>query len=180
MPSNPNLPAPWAEFLSEVDQSLSRAVELHCSGGFVLTAVHGLPRSTADLDYITVVPRDAYEELERIAGRESKLARKYKLYLQQAGGVTDFPENYEDRLVELNLGLRNLSLEILEPYDLALSKLTRNSPKDREDVKHLAKNLGLSFGILYERFSTEMKPWVTHADRHELTLTRFWKDYFAE
>ncbi|MGA7926498.1 MAG: DUF6036 family nucleotidyltransferase [Candidatus Sulfotelmatobacter sp.] len=180
MPPKTDLPAPWPEFLSEVDHSLSTPVELHCAGGFVLTAVHGLSRSTGDLDYITIAPLDAYQELERIAGRESKLAKKYKLYFHQTGGVTDFPENYEERLVELNLGLKNLSLKILEPYDLALSKLTRNSPKDREDVKLLAKNLGLTFGILYERFSTEMKPWLPNADRHELTLTKFWKDYFAE
>ena len=180
MPPKMDLPAPWPEFLADVDQSLSTPVELHCVGGFVLTAVHGLPRPTGDLDYIAIAPSSAYQQLEGVAGIQSKLAKRYKVFFHQTGGVSDFPENYEERLVELNLGLKNLSLKILEPYDLALSKLTRNSPKDAEDVKLLAKNLGLSFGILYERFSTEMKTWLPNADRHELTLTRFWREYFAD
>ena len=71
-------------------------------------------------------------------------------------------------------------MKILEPYDLLLSKLTRNSPKDREDVKYLAAKLNLSFNTLLERYAKEMKPWLPNADRHELTLNIVWKDYFAE
>lgn len=179
MHPKPELQAPWAEFLSAVDHSLTSAVELHCVGGFVLTVLYGIPRATGDLDYISLVPKDAYEEVERIAGWESNLAKKYKVYFQQAGGVIDLPENYEERLVELDLGFQKLHLKVLEPYDLALSKLTRNSPKDREDVKHLASRLRLSFSQLYERFSREMKPWLPNLDRHELTL-RIWKEYFSE
>jgi Nucleotidyltransferase of unknown function (DUF6036) len=37
--------------------------------------------------------------------------------------MTDLPENYEERLVNLNLGLQNLSLKVLQPYDLVLSTL---------------------------------------------------------
>jgi hypothetical protein len=33
---------------------------------------------------------------------------------------------------------RNLHLMALDPYDLALSKLERNSQKDRDDVRFLA------------------------------------------
>ncbi len=95
-------------------------------------------------------------------------------------GVTDLPENYEQRLVDLKLGLQNLSLKVLEADDLMLSKLTRNSPNDREDVKYLAAKLNLSFGLLYQRFANEMKPWVANPDRHEPTLTKVWCEYFAE
>jgi hypothetical protein len=71
-----NLPRPWPAFLADVDQSLSEPVELHCLGGFVLTAVYGIPRSTADIDYIAIIPQEAIEDLERIAGRDSALAKK--------------------------------------------------------------------------------------------------------
>jgi len=71
-------------------------------------------------------------------------------------------------------------LKILEPYDLLLSKLTRNSPKDREDIKYLAGKLNLNFSTLLERYSKEMKPWLPNVDRHELTLNVVWKEYFAE
>jgi hypothetical protein len=172
------LPPPWPRFLAEVGQSLSYAVELHCVGGFVLTAVHGIPRTTADLDYIAAIPRQAAEELDRIAGRDSDLAKNHKVFLQAVGGVGDYPENYESRLTTLALGLKNLTLRVLEPYDLLLSKLTRNSPKDMQDVRALVQKLKLEFDVLMKRFQTEMS-WVPDRERHERTLNLFWKDYFS-
>ena len=172
------LPPPWPRFLTEVDRSLSEVVELHCAGGFVLTVVHGIPRTTADLDYISAVPRQAAEELERIAGRGSDLAKRHKVFLQAVGGVGDYPENYESRLTTLPLGLKKLTLRILEPYDLLLSKLTRNSPKDMEDVRALVQKLNLEFDVLLERFRIEMS-WVSRRDWHEQTLNVAWKDYFG-
>ena len=180
LPPKVELPSPWLEFLSEVDKSLSKPVEVICIGGFVLTLVYGAPRTTGDIDYLTIAPTDASTELEGLAGQGSKLAKKYKVYFHRAGGVTDLPDNYDERLVDLKLGLQNLSLKVLEPYDLVLSKLTRNSPKDREDVKYLAAKVKLSFALLYERYTNEMKPWIPNEERHELTLNVVWKDYFAE
>jgi hypothetical protein len=174
------LPQPWSEFLVELDQSLSEPVELHCVGGFVLTAIFGIHRSTGDLDFLRVIPPSSWEELERLAGRESLLARKHKFCLHGVGGVSDWPEDYEERLVPLDLGLKNLRLRILEPYDLLLSKLTRNSPKDREDVKAVAKKLGLSFAETYARFEKEMKPWLPRVEWHQNTLTKVWREYFRE
>lgn len=178
MSSNPTLPASWPAFLSELDKRLSAPVELHCLGGFVLAVLYGVPRPTGDLDFIAAVPRDAAAAVELLAGRDSKLALKHKVYAQQVG-VTDLPESYTERLVDLNLGLHNLNLKVLEVYDLVLSKLTRNSPKDREDVKYLATKLRLSFRTTMERFAIEMKPWIPNLDRHELTL-KLWQEYFSE
>jgi len=178
-PKLDDIPSPWPSFLREIDQALTAPVELHCLGGFVLTVLYGLPRPTDDLDYITVIPKDASEELENLAGRGSKLRRKYRLFLQNAGAVPDLPENYEDRLTQLDLGLSKLTLRVPDPYDLALSKLTRNSPKDREDVKALSARLALSFKILRERFESEMKPWLPNLERH-LTTLRLWEEYFAD
>ncbi len=171
------LPPPWPQFLNDVDKRISDVVELHCAGGFVLTAVHGISRTTADLDYISAIPRQATEELDRIAGRDSDVARKHRVFLQAVTGVADYPENYESRLTTLPLGLKKLTLRILEPYDLLLSKLTRNSPKDMEDVRSLAQKRNLKFDPLIERFRTEMS-WVSRRDWHEQTLNVAWKDYF--
>lgn len=79
-PANkPALPSPWAKFLTEVDTLLPHSVALHCLGGFVLTALYGLPRPTGDLDYIAAIPAEHAAVIEEIAGRDSKLARKYKV-----------------------------------------------------------------------------------------------------
>lgn len=173
-----DLPPPWPSFLAEIDQALTAPVELHCLGGFVLTLLYGVPRSTSDLDYISIVPKYAFNEIEELAGRESKLCRKYKLFLQNVA-VSDPPEDYQSRLTELDFGLSKLSLKVFDPYDLVLSKLTRNSPKDREDVKAIATRAKLSFETLNKRFEDEMKPWLPNLDRHRLTL-RLWREYFPD
>jgi hypothetical protein len=80
-------------------------------------------------------------------------------------------------LTELDFGLPKLSLKIFDPSDLVLSKLTRNSPKDREDVKAIATRMKLNFQICNQRFEDEMKPWLPNLDRHRLTLT-LWREYF--
>ena len=170
------LPSPWAEFLAEIDHRLSSGVELHCVGGFVLTVVYGIPRTTSDLDYVTAIPRSGYEQVELLAGRDSNLARKYRLFLQHTG-VADLPENYADRLIPLDLGFSNLALKILDDYDLVLSKLTRNSPKDREDIRAISGKLYLSFQVLMKRFDEEMRPWLPNLERHQQTL-RLWHEYF--
>ncbi|HEX8817323.1 MAG TPA: DUF6036 family nucleotidyltransferase [Terriglobales bacterium] len=173
------LPPPWPEFLKELDQRLSAPVELHCLGGFVLAALYGLTRPTDDLDYISAVPRDALSELEQLGGLGSQLCKKHKVFLQSVGAIPDLPDGYEERLTKLELGLTKLSLKVLDPYDLVLSKLARNSPKDREDVKNIATRRKLSFKILVERFDAEMRPWIPHAGRHALTLD-LWQEYFSE
>jgi|SRR5579862_3111166 len=172
------LPTPWQDFLTKIDQSLEQEVNLHCLGGFVLSALHGLPRPTGDLDYISANPLQARQEIEKIAGLGSTLSKKYKLFVQCVG-VADYPENYEDRLTLLDLGFQKLRLWALEPYDLILSKLARNNPKDRDDVKFLVTKLSLSFDVLYRRWESEMKPWIANADRHEPTIN-LWKSYFRQ
>lgn len=175
-----DLPSPWPSFLREVDQRLTTPVELHCLGGFVLAVLYGLPRPTDDLDYFSVIPKDASPEIDRLAGLGSKLSKRYKVFLQNVGSIPELPENYEDRLMQLDLGLPRLSLKVLEPFDLLLSKLTRNSPKDREDVKFLAGRLKLAFKALMKRFDAEMKPWLPNLDRHLITLNVVWREYFED
>src|SRR5579862_7017508 len=152
-----SLPKPWPDFLKEVDAQLSQQVNLHCLGGFVLTALYRIPRYTGDLDYIEIVPRAAANELERIAGRGSPLCKKYKLFLQHVG-VADLPEDYQSRLQELKVSLEKLRLWALDPYDLLLAKVTRNSPKDQEDAKYLIPKLKLDFKTFYNRYEKELAP----------------------
>lgn len=172
----PNLPSPWPEFLADVDRSLSEPVELHCAGGFVLTAVYGIPRITNDLDYISVIPRQATDELERVAGRDSDLNKKYHVFLQAVGGIACYPADYESRLGTIPLGLSKLTLRTFEPYDLLLAKLPRCNDKDMQDVRALVKKLDLRFDVLIQRFQAEM--WMPDRPRHESVLNNAWKDYF--
>lgn len=152
------LPDPWRRFLIDVDRLLPVRVQLHCLGGFVLAVRHRLPRTTSDVDYIEVVPRDAIETLQRTAGRGSPLARKHRLYFQHVG-VASLPESYAERLIELlPRAFQNLKLLALDAHDLALSKLARNHPVDREDVAYLARTVPLHADLLRRRYREELRP----------------------
>jgi hypothetical protein len=181
MPSatRPELPNPWRAFLADVDDQLARSVEIHCLGGFVAAFYYDLPRPTNDLDYVEVVPHDATTTLQEIAGIDSALAKKHRVHFQHVG-VASLPESYADRLTEPFPGrLRRLRLLALDPHDLALSKLTRNSPVDRDDVAQLARAVPLDAKILRGRYRRELRPIIIgDPEQHDRTL-RMWIEAYV-
>ncbi|HZI86637.1 MAG TPA: DUF6036 family nucleotidyltransferase [Pyrinomonadaceae bacterium] len=178
MPSN--FPTePWKSFFSEIDASLEEEVVLHCLGGFVMTMLYGLDRPTADVDVLPVGSNAATESLIGLAGEGSPLHKKYKVYLQIVG-VAQVPLNYEDRLTEMfPKTFNHLRLFALDPYDLALSKIERNTQRDRDDVKHLAQTAPFDLKVLQERYAKELRPELGNPQRGDLTL-KLWMEMIDE
>lgn len=166
-------------FLTAVDAALPETVTLHCLGGFVVAVRYGLPRPTADLDYLAVIPATHGSLLQALAGPDSALARAHGLHLQHVT-VASLPDRYEDRLTPLWPGrFARLALYTLEAHDLALSKLARNSPIDREDVARLARAVPLDPAVLRERYQRELRPIIIgDVTRHDLTLALWLEAYF--
>lgn len=174
-----SIPEPWRSFLSDIDATLVEDVEVHCLGGFVITVMYDLARPTADMDVIAITPRSEIESLMSLAGQGSDLHRKHKAYLQLVG-VATVPESYEERLTEIFPGgFKHLRLFALDPYDLALSKLERNTQRDRDDVKHLARTLPLDLNVLQERYREELRPNLGNPKREDLTL-KLWIETIEE
>ena len=73
---------------------------------------------------------------------------------------------------------RRLRLLGLEPHDLALSKLERNSARDREDVRYLARSAPLDLTVLEHRYRSELRPYLAKAERHDLTM-RLWLEMLS-
>ena len=174
------LPNPWRAFLVAVDRQLPRPIEIHCLGGFVAASYYDLPRPTNDVDYIEVVPHDAIVTLQDIAGIESPLARKHRVHFQQVG-VASLPESYAERLTDLFPGMfQRLRILGLDPHDLALSKLARNSPIDRDDVAQLARTVPLDANLLRARYRQELRPIIIgDPERHDRTLEMWIAAYFS-
>jgi hypothetical protein len=178
-PSRGSLPAPWSDFLKEVDRLLFKPVELQCLGGFVLVTRYGFPRVTNDIDYLPTLAPAEQDHLLQIAGKGSSLHKRYHVYIQCAGGVTTLPESYEERLEDLfPEQFEKLQILALDPYDLVLSKLERNSPRDREDVKYLACTVPLNRDKLLARYREELRPYLTNEARYDLTIALWAEDYF--
>jgi Nucleotidyltransferase of unknown function (DUF6036) len=173
--------SPWKKFLEELDSLLKEPFAFHCIGGFAVVAAYHLPRSTNDLDYFTLQPADKIAEIQEIAGERSALARKHKVHVHHAG-IASLPESYEQRMWELFPGrFKRLHLLVLDPYDLVLSKLSRNAERDREDAQFLSRTLKLDGDILRRRYEAELTVnLIGPRERHDSTL-RFWLEaYFAK
>jgi len=173
------IPEPWVSFLTQVDRRLGENVELHCLGGFVVTTLYGLARSTADVDALPAVKRSALNHLIDLAGKGSELHRKHGIHLDFVT-VATVPEDYDQRLTEMFPGaLRHLRLLAFDPYDLALAKLERNSQRDRDDVKHLARTIPFDIDALQDRYRKELRPLLGNPEREDLTM-RLWMDVIEE
>ena len=169
--TSPALFSPWAEFLGEIDHLLPDAIELHCLGGFVLVSLYGLTRRTGDVDYIEAVPTETSRILLSIAGHDTALAKKHKLQVHHVGGVAPLPEDYKERLVEMfPRRFSKLKLYALEPHDLMLAKLTRNSAVDRDDLRSLKQAGLVDVKVLRERYQRELRPYLANEKWHDQTM----------
>jgi hypothetical protein len=171
-------PDPWHSFFAEIDKTLDQPVAVHCIGGFAISMLYGLPRPTADVDCLTVVPVEKTASLQSLAGEGSVLHKKHGVYVQHVGIVT-VPENYQDRMTQMfPTAFRRLLLLGLEAHDLALSKLERNPARDREDVKYLARAAPLDLTVLKNRYQVELRPYLANTGRHDLTM-RLWLEMLS-
>lgn len=77
MPPIEEPPEPWRSFFAEIDRRLSKNVQLHCCGGFVMTQLYGAARTTNDVDFLSTVPNMRSD----LTGRGSALHQGHKVYL---------------------------------------------------------------------------------------------------
>jgi hypothetical protein len=169
------IPEPWKSFLDDVDGLLKEELHLHCLGGFVIARVYGLERDTSDIDVLPVRQIDG--SFLEACGKGSPLHKKHGVYLQSVGVVT-LPYNYEDRLIPIAGGFQRLRLHALEPHDLALSKLERNSAIDLDDVRRMARKGILDPRILQQRFRDELRPYIANPYGREDTTLKQWLEWY--
>lgn len=157
------LPQNWAAFLFALDAAMTEPAQLDCIGGFVVTQVFGFERETMDIDVVEIAPLRERKDVLDIAGKGSELSRRTKHYIDFVG-VSSLPEDYVSRLIEIYPGqYKNIRLMAVDPYDIVLSKLERDSPKDRLDVIHLAVSVPLDLDLLRDRYQTELR-WMLTGD----------------
>lgn len=170
-------PEPWLAFLREVDEFLDVEQTFHCLGGFVVTQLYGSERSTSDLDFLTLVQRN--NALIEFAGFGSPLYQKHKVYLDPVG-VAIIPDDYVERLTPIYPGcFEKIRLFAMDRYDIILSKLERNSSRDREDVEYLARTFDLNVALLRDRYEKEVRHQVKNERREDQTLN-LWIEMIEE
>ena len=113
------IPQPWRAFLEALDEGLAVApafagalVDLHCTGGFVVSVLYGLARPTNDLDIIE--PFGLLKPLMELGGPESALAREHGVHIDAKARVATMSCNYVDRLTEMYPGALS-TIRLLAP-----------------------------------------------------------------
>jgi hypothetical protein len=105
-----------------------------------------------------------------LAGRGSELHKKHGIYLDIVT-VASHPDAYGSRVREVFLkSFRHLRLYGMDAHDLVLTKLPRNSDRDRADVEYLANAVPLDVTVLRKRYDEEMRPHVAIPEREDMTL----------
>ncbi|MDX2269830.1 MAG: DUF6036 family nucleotidyltransferase [Bryobacter sp.] len=173
----PDSPAePWHSFLTDLDEALRSPIDLHCFGGFAVSQHYGFARETADLDVLSVSPPSAAQKIMALAGRQSPLHRKHRVYIDHVA-VSNYPDDYETRIRRIFPIWKCVRLWVLEPHDLALTKLERSNDRDIRDVIYLAQSHLITKETLVSRFESELAPYLSGPtpDWHRSTL-RMWLD----
>ena len=167
---------PWQSFITALDSKLDEPVDFHCIGGFVVSQYYGLGRETADLDILSLIPRQSADRIIQLAGKGSSLHKVYRVYLDLVT-VANHPEDYEARLQRAFPIWPNVRLWVLEPHDLALTKLERSNERDIRDVIFLAQAGLINRDTLVTRFESELEPYLTGRTPtwHRTTL-KMWID----
>lgn len=174
-------PEPWHAFFKELDDIVQEEAHLICVGGFVMTAVYGMPRTTSDVDVFSIAPAEARRQLVERAGQNSDLHKNHHVYLQYVGGVTSLPYDFDERLSEIYVGVyRNLRLFVPDPHDLALSKFARNQPRDREDARYLLNNAPLDLAVLQKRYREEFRQYLFGVKENHDANFEMWMEMLEE
>lgn len=179
MPTD-QLPEPWLSLLRELDLRANTELKLVCIGGFAVTVGYGAPRTTADLDVLGMFHDPAGMAVLALAEKGGELQQRFGVAIDLVNVATP-PYNYGERLRELFQGMHIcLRLFVPDACDLALLKLQRNSQRDREDVKWLARAESFEMGEMRRRYWEELRPYLTGpVERHDLTL-KLWIEMIEE
>jgi hypothetical protein len=162
----------------EIERAL-RALDSVCTGPEQIVVIGGAaialhtraPSGTQDIDHL---PPSLDDLLARCA------AANIELPPINASAVSDVPWNSEDRLQRVLPDLLRLEVLLLEPHDLALSKVVRWQAGDEEDVVELHGARPLSSRILIDRYLCEMTHVIGDPRRIELNFVECVERLFGE
>lgn len=178
MPALP--PSPWKEFLQALDAQLRETCVLNCFGGFAVTLAYGISRTTQDIDVLDVAPHRMAGELLNLAGKGSPLAIKHQIYIDIVG-IANPPYEYESRLRPLYEGaFEHLVIRVMDPYDVALTKLKRDSDKDFQDVLALAETVPFDLDLFERRYIEELRDNTTGTPEANDSVFYRWKQSILE
>jgi len=173
-------PEPWKGFLLDLDAQIEEPCKLPCFGGFAVTQQYGISRATSDIDVLDVAPPRIVDFLMKHAGKGTELHLRHKVYIDVVG-IACAPFEYESRLQPMFPGaFQRLQLFVMDPYDVALTKLKRDSDKDVQDVLQLAEIVPFDLALFEDRYLRELRDNTTGRPEDNDEVFYRWKTIIEE
>jgi hypothetical protein len=162
-------------------------VSLHVIGASALLLQTDYGRATKDGDVLETAALDGptRTQLLALAGRDSKLAGKHRLYVEIVASALPFlpqrPLWHPHELI--NGRLQHLDLYMLDVVDVVVSKIFRFNANDRNDIGAMVGRDLVDHGRLLERFRLALRC-ADGAQAHRLpdcveNLHTVERDFFA-
>lgn len=164
------------DFLKNVDALWKpmgfEPIPLEIIGSTALLLQTDYVRATKDTDILEIgdLPQILWETLKEMAGKNSTLAKRHRLYIDLVKTGIPFlpPKRLLTPLKELNEALKHFKVSALHPVDVVVSKLKTFRPSDLEDIKAMIDRSLVPPAQLVERFKLAKEQWLMGSRDFEL------------
>ncbi|MBI4375835.1 MAG: hypothetical protein HY549_05230 [Elusimicrobia bacterium] len=154
--------APVKDFLAAIDAGWrpigDEPITLQIVGSTALMLQADYTRGTKDSDVLESSggPLPLKERLLALAGRETDLHKRFRLYIDVIDRAILFlPQQPEFRPLQ-GLALKNFKIEVLAVNDVVLSKLKRYNRDDTNDIRTMAAKGLIDHNLLIEPLSRRL------------------------
>jgi hypothetical protein len=151
---------PIEQFLRDLDDEWPltgrQRIRLTIIGSAALMLQAPYERGTKDSDVLetSAITPTVAQHLTELGGKKTRLAKRHRLYIDVVGsGLPFLPHKpYCHEMSDLNAGLSNFEVEVLDIVDVIVSKLKRFNGNDRADIGSMIDLELVAHDRLIERF----------------------------
>lgn len=138
------------DLLNLYDEELDKQILVIAVGGTAMTLLK-IKSSTKDIDF-NIPYNDDFKEFTRV---KNKIETDIKIDSWYSNLIFSeiLPEDYIDLSIKYKTDFKNIDLRILNPIDIACSKISRLSDSDMSDIKSCIKYVNITKSQLIERAS---------------------------
>jgi hypothetical protein len=136
------------DFLESFDLELDRRIMLIAVGGTAMTLL-GIKASTKDIDFNIPSEKD-FEEFARV---KDKIKPGVKIDCWKSNMVFSeiLPKDYAKIATGYKSRFSKIDIRLLNPIDIACSKISRSNEADMEDIRDCIEKFGITRTKLKER-----------------------------
>lgn len=136
------------EVLEAFDKEASRKLTLIAVGGTALTLLD-IKASTKDIDF-NIPSHEDYAEFKHLYDR-IKPGVQIDFWESNMIFSEVLPEDYVEHASSYKSGFKSLAIKILDPLDIACSKISRFDEADMEDIQDCINKCGVTKSALRKR-----------------------------